>query len=510
VNPATPAAQLYGEGYKRLVLALLVSAYTLNFIDRTIISTIGVAIKVDLKISDTQLGLLGGLYFTLLYTLLGIPLARLAERFSRVNIIAGAILIWSGFTALCGTATSFVTLSLFRVGVGFGEAGLSPPAHALISDYFEPRRRASALSVYGVGIQLGALLGAVIGGWLAQNYSWRIAFMVVGLPGVAVAVAIKALVKDPPRGLSEPAPDLAALHPSARGARPAAPGRGSLWRELCEIGQVLKTLFGVWPVANMVLGVTILSIAGYGGGLFAPAYFLRAFPLNYAQVGLIVGLVAGVSSVLGTLAGGYLTDRLARRSPRWYALTPAIGIAASFPFTVLTFTAGNWPLAAAFLCLPGLLSSTYLGPTFGVVQNMAGPGRRATAAAILLAFISLIGLGGGPPLAGWLIDSFAAFHFAHPRQTGLWPSLLGLFSGASHGFEQACPGGRAPAHAAAPAALACKTALVLGTRQGLLVIYAFGLWAAAHYLLGAIGLTKALARGPFPQSQTPVAPAARP
>jgi len=189
---------------KSLVLALLVTAYTFNFIDRTIISTIGQAIKVDLKITDTQLGLLGGLYFALLYTLLGIPIARFAERFSRVNVISGAIVIWSAFTALCGTASNFATLAAYRFGVGFGEAGLSPPAHSLISDYFEPKKRASALAVYAFGIPLGTMFGAVIGGWLAQNFSWRIAFMLVGVPGILIAIAIKVLIKEPARGHSEP------------------------------------------------------------------------------------------------------------------------------------------------------------------------------------------------------------------------------------------------------------------------------------------------------------------
>ncbi|HVK42519.1 MAG TPA: MFS transporter, partial [Phenylobacterium sp.] len=181
---ASPAGRkpLFSEGYKQSVLWLLVLAYTFNFIDRTIISTIGQAIKVDLKLTDTQLGLLGGLAFALLYTTLGIPIARLAERRSRVNIITIAIIVWSGFTALCGLATNFFQLMLFRVGVGVGEAGLSPPAHSLISDYFEPKRRASALSIYSFGIPLGTMFGAVAGGWIAQNLDWRMAFMLVGLP----------------------------------------------------------------------------------------------------------------------------------------------------------------------------------------------------------------------------------------------------------------------------------------------------------------------------------------
>jgi MFS family permease len=264
---ATPR---YSGAYKSTVLGLLVVAYTLNFVDRTIISTIGQAIKDDLKITDTQLGLLGGLYFALLYTLLGIPIARFAERFNRVNIISAAIVIWSGFTALCGTATSFAMLAAYRFGVGFGEAGLSPPAHSLISDYFEPKKRATALSVYSFGIPLGTMVGAVVGGWLAQNFSWRVAFMLVGLPGILVALAIKFMIKEPPRGHSD-RELLDAEHPvSPEDMAAAAPPPFSMMGELKELGSVAATLFGKWPVLHMVLGVTIASFGSYGSGQFVP------------------------------------------------------------------------------------------------------------------------------------------------------------------------------------------------------------------------------------------------
>jgi predicted MFS family arabinose efflux permease len=486
-SPLEAARPIFADSYKRLVLSLLLGAYTLNFIDRTIIATIGQAIKVDLKISDAQLGLLGGLYFALLYTLLGIPIARFAERASRVNIIAGSILVWSAFTALCGTAGNFAALSLFRFGVGFGEAGLSPPAHSIISDYYEPRRRASALAVYSFGIPLGTMFGAVAGGWLAQNFSWRVAFMVVGLPGVLIAIAIKALMKEPPRGHSEPVrADLGSPTPAA-----LKPARG-LAGEFAEIGAVFRALFTRWPVANMMIGVTLVSFGGYGAGQFVPPYFIRAFGLNYAQVGLIVGLVGGLSSGAGTLAGGFLTDRLARYSARWYALTPAIGVALSFPFLVAIYTAQSWPVAVAFLLVPGLLSYVYLGPTFGVVQNMVSTRQRATATALMFFVLNLIALGGGPPFTGWLIDQFAAFHFAHPGSSGLGSALASLFQGGLTPFRTTCPGGLAPKGAGAAAAAACHGALVLATRHGVISAYAFGLWGAFHYLLGSFGLKEAL------------------
>ncbi|MBP8246552.1 MAG: MFS transporter [Phenylobacterium sp.] len=482
---------VYSDSYKGVVLGLLVTAYTLNFIDRTIISTIGQAIKDDLKITDTQLGLLGGLYFALLYTLLGIPIARMAERFNRVSIISGAILIWSAFTALCGTATSFAQLAAYRFGVGFGEAGLSPPAHSLISDYYEPKRRASALSIYSFGIPLGTMLGAVAGGWLAQNFSWRIAFLIVGAPGILIAIVMKLVIKEPPRGHSEP--DQAPASPED--VAPEAP-KFSLVGEFKELAAVAGTLFGKWPVLHMVLGVTIASFGSYGSGQFVPPYFTRAFGLDYAQVGLITGLVGGFSAGIGTLLGGFITDRLSKRSPRWYALTPAIGLAIATPIYIAAYLQPAWQTAALILLIPGIFHYTYLGPTFGVVQNMVPTHRRATATALLFFFLNLLALGGGPPFTGWIIDQFAQFNFNHNGGSGTLAALGGLFGGdlGVTSFATACPGGKAPEGATLALVGQCKASLVEATRSGVIVSICFYLWAAFHYLLGSIGLTKALAK----------------
>ena len=478
---------MFSNGYKGVVLGLLVTAYTFNFIDRTIISTIGQAIKVDLKITDTQLGLLGGLYFALLYTLLGIPIARLAERFSRDNIIAFAILVWSGFTALCGTAANFATLAAYRFGVGFGEAGLSPPAHSLISDYYEPKRRATALAIYAFGIPLGTMIGAVIGGILAQYFSWRIAFMLVGVPGVIIALLIRLVIKEPPRGHSEP--DSAVATPAQEPF--------SIGREFSELGAVAKTLFLKWPVANMVLGVTIASFGSYGSGQFVPPYFARTFGLNYAEVGLITGLVGGFSSGIGTILGGVITDRMAKRSPRWYALTPAIGLTIATPIYIAAYLQASWQTAALILLVPGIFHYTYLGPTFGVVQNMVDTRRRATATALLLFFLNLIALGGGPPFTGWVIDHFAQFNFTHAGTHDIVGSIREMLAGgaqAGENFAKTCPGGVAPKGSPAELAAHCKGALVSATRSGVIVSLCFYLWAGFHYFLGSIGLVKALAK----------------
>eukprot|EP01030_Chromulinospumella_sphaerica_P017910 gene17910-17754_t len=421
------AKPIYSNGYKATVLSMLVAAYTFNFIDRTIISTIGQAIKVDLHLTDTQLGLLGGLYFALLYTLLGIPIARLAERKNRVTIITIGLVVWSGFTAFCGFAQNFVQLALLRFGVGIGEAACSPPAHSLISDYFEPKKRATALSIYSFGIPLGTMFGAVAGGWLAQEFSWRIAFIIVGVPGLVLAVLLKLLVKEPPRGHSdmpvEPLTEEGVVAPPVYVKPPFSFGD-----EFRELWAVTKVLFTKWPVVNVVLGVTIASFAGYGAGAFVPPYFVRQFGLDLATVGLIVGLVGGFSAGVGTLVGGFLSDWAGKRSAKWYALTPAFGLLICTPIYVLAYLQNDWKTAALILLIPGIFHYTYLGPTFGIVQNSVPTYRRATATALLFFFLNLIALGGGPVFTGWLIDSLAQFNFNHLGENGVVKSLFGAFA----------------------------------------------------------------------------------
>ena len=484
----------YSGGYTGLVLSLLMLAYTLNFIDRTIIATIGQAIKVDLKLTDSQLALLGGFSFAVLYTVLGIPIARLAERWNRVSVIALALLIWSGFTMLCGGAASFVQLLAFRVGVGVGEAGLSPPAHSLISDYYEPKKRASALAVYSFGIPLGSMIGAAAGGWLAQTYGWRVAFMVVGAPGVIMAIIVKLIIREPPRGHSDPVEK-----PVSPEDLTAAPTTGGLGYELSELASVAKSLFLHWPILNMVLGVTLASFAGYGVGQFSAPYFIRTFGLNYATVGLIFGLIGGLSSGLGTLLGGFVSDFASRRNAAWYALTPAIGLAIAAPIYLLAYTQPEWRTAALILFVPGIFHYTYLGPTFGVIQNVVETRRRATATAVLFFFLNFIALGGGTYFTGWLIDHLAQYGFSHPGAPDLVTSLQAMVSG--HGptasaaqFATACPGGVAPHGAASGLAASCKTTLIAATRGGILVTIFFYAWAAFHYLLGSFGLSKELGR----------------
>ena len=452
---------VFSEGYTRWAVILLMFVYTSNFIDRTILATLGQAIKLDLKITDAQLGLLQGIAFALFYTILGIPVARLAERFSRVNILTICLLVWSGMTALCGVAANFPQLLAFRFGVGVGEAGCSPSAQSLIADYYPPEKRSTALSIYSFGIPLGGMIGAVSGGWIAEHMSWRIAFFIVGVPGLVLALIAKLLLREPPRGMSENA--------GAAGQTGPAP----------SLMAVAKKLYRNTSFIHMTAGATLVSFVGYGVGGFAQPYFIRAFHLGLAQVGLVFGIIGGVSAGVGTLVGGFLTDWAARRDRRWYAWVPAIGFSLALPFYCAAYLVPTWTMAALVLMLPGVFAYTYLGPTFGVMHNLVEPRMRASATALLFFILNLIGLGGGPYFTGLMSDIFTQRVFAA--------------QGLGH-FISVCPGGAAPKHAAAALAQACMGASAAGTRWAILVTYAFGVWGILHFFLAARSIRSDMAR----------------
>ena len=480
--------------YKRGVVLLLMTAYTFNAMDRNIIAIISQSMKLDLKLSDTQLGLLGGTAFAVLYAFGGIPIARLAERVSRVNIITAALIIWSALSALCGAASSFPQLLLIRVGVGVAESGCSPPAHSLISDYFEPSRRTSALSVYSCGTSLGYLLAAVAGGYAAQHWGWRAACALVGLPGLAIALLIKAYIREPLRGHSETLQG----HRDRRTLPPF-----SLQSEFRELGAVVRALLTDRPVRHMILGVSIGAFAAYGFYAFVPAYFSRTFDLDYGTIGIVAGLAGGVAVGFGIVAGGFVADGLARRDARWYALVPAIGGCIAAPFYLLAVVQPDWRAAAGLLALAGFFQYASLGPTFGVVQNVVAKGRRATATAVLYICLSVFALGGGPLFTGWAIDRFAEVEFN--SQDG----ADGTPHGGGASFKISCPGGVAATQASAAAVpasaaaqSACHATLANATRRGLLVTLMFFAWACVHYLLASLGIARSLALASSVQSDS--------
>ena len=265
----------------------------------------------------------------------------------------------------------------------------------------------------------------------------------------------------------------------------------SLTAEFREIWAVMKVLFGKWPVLHMMLGVTIASFGSYGSGAFVPPYFVRTYGLGLAQVGLIVGLIGGFSAGVGTLVGGFLTDWSGKRSAKWYALVPAIGLLICTPIYITAYLQPHWQTTALILLVPGIFHYTYLAPTFGVVQNSVAPHRRATATALLFFFLNLIALGGGPVFTGWLIDHLAHFNFNHPNSTGIFHALGGSFSdpGAAS-FTTQCPGGLAPKGSPSDLAALCKGAMARSTQQGIIVSLSFYAWAALHYALASIGMIK--------------------
>ena len=430
---------------------LLLLVYTFNFIDRTIVATLGQAIKVDLLLTDAQLGLLQGLAFAIFYTTLGIPLARLAERINRINLIAVCLALWSGMTALCGTAANYTQLFLFRMGVGIGEAGCSPPAHSLITDLYPAKSRATALSIYSLGIPLGTMFGAVAGGWIADDLGWRQAFFVVGLPGVLLAVVFKLVVREPQRGLA----DRVQLAPND----PPPPLR-----------EVVRQLFGKSSFVHVLTGATLIGFVGYGTGTFTQPYFHRAFELSYTQIGLIFGLIGGAAAAAGTLAGGFASDWAGKRALRWYALIPAFSALLAAPGYVLAFTRESPGIAVICLIVPTFLHYMYIGPTLGVMHNMVSPRMRATATSLFFFIVNLVGLGAGPYVTGKLNDYFAQREFL--RNVG-------------GDFIQSCPGGIAPAGSGDVLVQECARAGVLGTRAGIVIMTTVLVWAALHYFLSA-------------------------
>ncbi|HTB88374.1 MAG TPA: MFS transporter [Steroidobacteraceae bacterium] len=466
----------YSIAYKRSVILLLTLAYTLNSADRTLIAIIGQPLKADLNLTDAQLGVLIGTAFATLYAFSGLPIARLAERFNRVIIISTALAVWSALTALCGAAANFTQLLMLRMAVGVGEAGCTPPAHSLISDYFVPTRRSTALSIYSCGISFGYMLSAVVGGYAASHYGWRIACLVVGLPGIGVALLLRWLIKEPPRGHSDPLTDSTANQFPTE-SRPAVPtSRPRFADELKEVMQTARTLFLKRPIANMLIGLIVASFAAQGSYAFVPAYFSRAFSLDYTTIGVVSAVTGGAMVGLGLAAGGILTDALGARDAKWYALVPAGGLIIALPLYVLAFLQADWKMSALFLGAAGFFQYLSFGPTVGVVQNVTDSRRRATATALVYILLTVICLGFGPPFTGWLIDHLAQLNFSALMPDG--------------SFKLICGSGKTSAGATPVLKQACEATLALASRQGIIATVLLYAWAAVHYLVGAIGLSR--------------------
>ena len=420
--------------YRAYVLGALLVVYTFNFIDRVVIAIIQEPIKEEFHLTDLQLGLLGGPAFAVLYTFLGIPIARLAEKHNRMTILSICLAIWSGMTALCGFATSYAALLMARIGVSVGEAGCTPPAQSVISDYFPAKSRATAISIYALGVPVGSMLAAIGGGWLAQNFGWRSAFLILGLPGLLLAILVKLTVKEPPRAKSS---DVA-----------EAPGFAAAFRELAR-----KPTF--WHNA---LGSAIASFVGYGVGQYLNSFLMRTHDLTLLESSRLTGVVLGLAAAFGTFFAGWLADRLVKRYPNALAWLPALGFVIATPFYIVGYMMPNLWVAIPFLIVGTVTHYFYLGCMYATTQGIVQPRLRATATAVLLFIVNLLGYGLGPPVIGALSDWLATMNLA---EVGL--SLKACEAGAD--------------------AVACAAGKEFGLRWAIFIGLFGYLWAAIHFLL---------------------------
>ncbi len=377
----------FDEQTRRYVLGVLVVVYTFNFIDRQILSILLEPIKLELELSDSQLGLLTGFAFALFYATLGIPIARYADRGNRRNLIALSLTIWSGFTALSGVAQNFWYLLVARIGVGVGEAGCSPPSHAMIADYYPVERRATALGIYSLGIPVGILFGFLAGGWINEFFGWRWAFFVVGVPGLLLAILVRTTVREPVRGMAE-----------GRTASDDLPGVVETFRYL-----LTKPSF-----RHLAFGGALTAFVGYSYVSWIPSFLIRSHGMGTGEVGTWLGLILGIPGGIGIALGGYLADRFGGRDTRWYLWIVTVALAAGVPFAALVFITDSAMWALLLLNVPVLLGNFYQATSFSQTQGLAGLRMRAVAAAVLLFIINIIGLGAGPQTVGILSDLLSA------------------------------------------------------------------------------------------------------
>lgn len=370
------------------VLAILLVAYIFNFLDRQIVSILAEPIKADLGLTDSQLGLMGGLAFALFYSGLGIPIAWLADRKNRVTIIAVSLGLWSGFTALCGLATNFWQLFLARMGVGVGEAGGVAPSYALIADSFPPHQRARALAIFSFGVPIGSALGIYFGGWIASHIDWRAAFMIVGVAGVLLVPLVKFGISEPVRGGLDP-----------------ARAEGSASMRL--VARTLAHKPSFWLLA---FGSACSSVLGYGLAFWLPSFLARSWELSLIDRSLFQGTISLVGGVAGIWLGGWLGDRAGANDRGGYARVPAICFLLAIPLYAAALFAPSLPLTFLLLLVPTALALAWLGPVVAAIQHVVPPHMRATASAIFLFVNNLIGIGFGTWFLGFMSDQMTATH----------------------------------------------------------------------------------------------------
>jgi len=386
VNRTDPDASATSARHARYVLAVLVAMYTCNYLDRFVLTIMIRDIKADLEISDAMVGFLMGPAFAFFYTVAGIPIARWADVGSRRAIIALGMTVWSGFTAASGLVTTATQLAVARVCVGIGEAAGAAPAHSLISDYFPPHRRATALAIFQGGVYFGSMLGLVIGGLLVEPIGWRMTFLAVGLPGLLIALVVRFTVREPVRGAFD--------GPNAGLPRPT----------LAEAARHLMRKPSFWLIG---LGAGIASFAGTGYGMWMPAFLERVHELPRAEIGVRFGLIQYVAAFVGSILNGRIADHFGRRDARGYSWVGAISVVLMVPIMTAQLL---WPdgRQAILFSIPAALCSAGWAPiAYGMAQNLAPPPMRAVASAFIIVFITFLGTGLGPWAVGALNDALA-------------------------------------------------------------------------------------------------------
>lgn len=446
------------KAYRSYVLTALLVVYILNFVDRGLLSVVAPAMKPELGISDTAFGLLTGFGFALLYTVVGIPLAHFAETRHRVWIMTICVALWSLMTALCGFATeitigsltigAFWVLLACRVGVGIGEAGCTPPASSIIADYFPPRSRSSALGYYAMGVTLGTLLANLIGGPVTDAFGWRWAFIIVGAPGVLVAIILKLTVKEPPRGYTDPP--------------------GTVRRDRAKFRDSMRELASKPSFWTMAAGATIAAFCGYGISSFQALFINRTFGLSAGEAAILINAPVGIASAVGTLMTGWLAEKLHRRHPNAIAWIPGCGLILSVPFYVLAFTTRSLWVCAVCLCMGGCIKYGYLTAQYTIGQGVVSARMRATATAVLLFVVNLLGYGLGPLFIGALSDVIFSMQVAD----------LGFASLS----REACEGAARAALAVAERS-ACAIAHPQSLQRSMLITSGFYVLSGAFFLV---------------------------
>ena len=393
-------------------LFMLVLVFTSSHVDRQIMGILGQPIKESLLITDTQLGLLTGIMFAVFYATLGMPMAMWADRNNRRNLISFSVFLWSLMTALCAAATNFMQLLLLRIGVGVGEAGSNPPSHSMIADLYPPEKRSTAMAIFGTGINWGILIGFLVGGWINEWYGWRTAFVVVGLPGIFLAILVRYTVKEPPRGYSE-----------ALKQETPAPA----FREVATF---------IWRSAvlrHIIAAGALVSFAGYASVIWVPIYLVRIHGMGTGEVGSYLALLIGVGGAIGIYLGGRIADFMAaKRGQEWLPWVVAVSSLITLPMLYLTFMATTPMGAIAAYALPAMLGTLYVAPGFALIQNSTPLEMRSVAAAINLFITNIIGLGLGPFTVGFFSDVFSSTHGEDGLRWGLATTILILLWGVLH------------------------------------------------------------------------------